>query len=128
MNKALQALIAVACIVIIVVGGLWLRDRNQKKEAAKAVASAVAEADKMQRIQGCRSVMLHELLPSGQITPRGEQAAQFCKVILEGTTEEAEDCKELIRAWDKSRVPPLNPAKIERIEYCRVLIAPTSSE
>lgn len=50
-------------------GGRLMAARPQPKEAAKAVASAVAEAEKMQRIQGCRSVMLHELLPAGQITP-----------------------------------------------------------
>ncbi|WP_191569307.1 hypothetical protein [Paracoccus yeei] len=44
MNKALQALIAVTCIVVIACGGWWLYDRNQERLMDKIQRDAVQAA------------------------------------------------------------------------------------
>lgn len=44
MNKALQALLAVTCVVALLVGVLWLRDREQQQAAIEAEKIARTEA------------------------------------------------------------------------------------
>lgn len=67
MNKALQALIAITCIVVIAACGLWLYDRNELREAA--------ERDKAARLEATRLLIASEAKAREDAKARASQEA-----------------------------------------------------
>lgn len=121
MHKSVQILIAAACVVAIAAGSLWLHDRNQMRQAAKAEAEGRERAVAEQMASECRAIIRNWYSPGSLQLAGTEGNLPGCTKSIAGTVEEAEDCAALITAWSKSKSAPTFATR-DRISYCETLV------
>lgn len=74
----MKLLIGAACATIILVGSIWLLDRQSQKREIAAMKSAIEDREDRKRIARCK-----EKVAAADQGKSGQRGVDFCRAILE---------------------------------------------